>query len=227
VLTPNLQGYEAARAAGAQEVAVFAAASESFSRRNVNASIAESLARFRPVLERARAEGVPVRGYVSVVAGCPFEGPVRPGAVAEVAARLHELGCYEISLGDTIGVGTPAVIADMLRAVCVVLPASALAIHCHDTYGMAVANVREALHHGVRVVDASIAGLGGCPYAPGATGNVATEDVAYLLRGLGVLEPGVDLEALVAVGNWVSGELGRPNASRAARALTARRKSAA
>ncbi len=196
VLTPNLKGFEAALAAGAKEVAVFGAASESFSRKNINCSIAESLERFRPVTEAAQAAGVRVRGYVSCVVGCPYEGAVAPQAVAEVAATLMEMGCYEISLGDTIGTGNPASIARMLEAVMRRVPADKLAGHYHDTYGMAVANIYASLELGVAVFDASVGGLGGCPYAAGASGNVATEDVVWLLDGLGI-ETGIALDALV------------------------------
>ena len=222
VLVPNLKGYEAARSAGANEVAVFAAASEGFSRRNINCSVAESIARFEPVLEAARRDGVPVRGYVSCVVDCPVDGPVAPAAVAEVAARLHGLGCHEVSLGDTIGTGTPATVLRMLEAVAARVPVERLAGHFHDTWGMGVANVHAAFQFGLRVFDSSVAGLGGCPYAKGATGNVATEDVVYLLHGLGA-ETGVDLERLVDAGQWISEALGRPTQSRVARALLARR----
>ena len=226
VLTPNLKGFEAALAAGATEVAVFGAASESFSRKNINCSIAESLERFRPVTEAARAAGVRVRGYVSCVAGCPYEGEVAPQAVAEVAATLSEMGCYEISLGDTIGTGNPASIARMLDAVMRRVPAERLAGHYHDTYGMAVANIHASLQMGVAVFDASVGGLGGCPYAAGASGNVATEDVVWLLNGLGI-DTGIDLDALVDVAAWISAQLEREPASRVARAVLAKRAKAA
>ncbi len=222
VLTPNLKGFEAAVAAGAEEVAVFGAASESFSRKNINCSIAESLERFRPVVEAARVAGVKVRGYVSCVAGCPYEGAVAPEAVADVAATLHDMGCYEVSLGDTIGTGTPRTIRHMLDAVTRRVPVERLAGHYHDTYGMAVANVFTSLQAGVSVFDASVAGLGGCPYAAGASGNVATEDVVWLLHGLGI-ETGIDLDALVDTAAWISGVLGREPASRVARAVLAKR----
>jgi hydroxymethylglutaryl-CoA lyase len=222
VLAPNLQGFEAARAAGATEVAVFAAASESFSRRNINCSIAESIERFVPVFEAAKAHGVKVRGYVSCVVACPYEGAIDPAQTAEVAARLHALGAYEVSLGDTIGAGTPASVLRMLEAVARRVPVERLAGHYHDTYGMAAANVHASYQFGLRVFDSSVAGLGGCPYAKGATGNVATEDVVYLLHGLGA-ETGVDLDALVDVGAWISRELGREPQSRVARALLAKR----
>ncbi len=222
VLTPNLKGFEAALAAGAKEVAVFGAASESFSQKNINCSIAESLARFRPVTEAAHAAGVRVRGYVSCVVGCPYEGAVVPQAVAEVAATLRDMGCYEISLGDTIGVGNPASIQRMLEAVAMRVPVELLAGHYHDTYGMAVANVHASLQMGVAVFDASVGGLGGCPYAAGASGNVATEDVVWLLHGLGI-DTGIEFDALVDTAAWISGQLGREPASRVARAVLAKR----
>ena len=222
VLTPNLKGFEAALAAGAREVAVFGAASESFSQKNINCSIAESLERFRPVTDAAHAAGVRVRGYVSCVVGCPYEGAVAPQAVADVAATLLEMGCYEVSLGDTIGVGTPAGIRRMLEAVAKRVPVDKLAGHYHDTYGMAVANVFASLEMGVAVFDASVGGLGGCPYAAGASGNVATEDVVWLMNGLGI-DTGIDLEALVDTAAWISAQLGREPASRVARAVLAKR----
>jgi hydroxymethylglutaryl-CoA lyase len=217
VLVPNLHGYAAARAAGADEIAVFTAASEAFNRKNINASIDESLERFVPVLEHARAEGVRVRGYVSTVLGCPYQGEVPLSDVVRVAARLHALGCAEISLGDTIGVGTPLKARAMLRAVAGEVPLAALAVHFHDTYGQALANILACLEEGVSVVDSAVAGTGGCPYARGATGNVASEDVVYMLHGMGIAT-GVDLPALIAAGQWLSGQLGRPGASRVARA---------
>ena len=213
VLVPNLQGYERAHAAGAREVAVFTAASEAFNRKNINASIDESLARFAPVLERARADGVKVRGYVSTVLGCPYQGAVPVADVVRVAGALLAMGCYEISLGDTIGIGTPGQARAMLRAVAGEVPMSALAVHFHDTRGQALANLLACLEEGVAVVDAAVSGTGGCPYAPGASGNVATEDVVYMLHGLGV-HTGVDLEALVATGRWLAGRLGRPSGSK-------------
>jgi hydroxymethylglutaryl-CoA lyase len=222
VLVPNLKGFEQALAAGAEEVAVFAAASEAFSQKNINCSIAESLARFRPVMEAARQNNIRVRGYVSCVVGCPYQGAVPPAAVAEVAARLAELGCYEISLGDTIGVGTPASVARMLDEVTLLVPVERLAGHYHDTYGMALANIYASLERGVAVFDASVAGLGGCPYAAGASGNVATEDVVYLMNGLG-LETGIDLDRLVDAGAWICAELGRAPSSKVARAVLAKR----
>ncbi len=222
VLTPNLKGFEAALAAGATEVAVFTAASEGFSRKNTNCSIAESIERFVPLAEAARSAGVKVRGYVSCVVACPYDGPIAPSQVAEVAARLLDLGCYEVSLGDTIGVGTPASVQRMLDAVAARIPVARLAGHYHDTYGMAVANVHASYLFGLRVFDSSVSGLGGCPYAKGATGNVATEDVVYLLQGLGA-DTGVDLDALVDCGAWISERLGRANGSRVGRALLAKR----
>lgn len=222
VLTPNLKGFEAALEAGATEVAVFAAASESFSRRNINCSIAESLERFRPLMDAAATAGVPVRGYVSCVVGCPYEGAIAPEQVAQVAAELMVMGCREISLGDTIGVGTPASIARMIEAVGKYVPLSRLAGHYHDTYGMAIANIHASLQLGLATFDASVGGLGGCPYARGASGNVATEDVVYLLNGLG-LDCGVDLDRLVAAGEFIAGHLGRPSGSKVARALLAGR----
>lgn len=216
-LTPNLKGLEGALAAKADEVAVFGAASESFSQKNINCSIAESLDRFAPVMEQAKAAGVPVRGYVSCVLGCPYEGEIAPSAVAEVAARLYAMGCYEISLGDTIGTGTPAKAQAMIAAVAERVPVEKIAVHFHDTYGQALANLYAALELGVAVVDSSVAGLGGCPYAKGASGNVASEDVLYLLNGLGI-ETGVDLDRLIAAGAFISDALGRPTASKVARA---------
>ncbi|KAI8834493.1 hypothetical protein BC829DRAFT_458531 [Chytridium lagenaria] len=218
VLTPNLKGLEGALAVGAKEVAVFGAASESFSKKNINATIAESLERFQPVVEKALKEGVKVRGYVSCVVGCPYEGPIAPDAVARVATALRDMGCYEISLGDTIGVGTPGSFRRMLEAVGKEIPVSQLAVHCHDTYGQALANIYASLSQGIRVVDSSVAGLGGCPYAVGASGNVATEDVVYLLHGLGYTT-GVDLPALVKIGHDISAHLGKLNSSRVGNAM--------
>lgn len=214
VLVPNLQGFERAIAAGAKEVAVFAAASESFSRRNTNASIEESIDRFKPVLEQAKSKNIAVRGYVSTVLGCPYQGKVPLQDVVRVAKTLYELGCYEVSLGDTIGLGTPAAARTMLRAVADEVPMQQLAVHFHDTRGQALANVFACVEAGVRVVDASIAGLGGCPYAEGASGNVASEDVVYLLHGMG-FETGIDMGQLVHVGRWISEHLGRHNGSKA------------
>ena len=220
VLVPNEKGYDRARAVGVEEVAVFTAASEAFNRTNINASIDESIERFRPVLERAAADGVKVRGYVSTVLGCPYQGDVPVTDVVRVARQLHALGCYEISLGDTIGVGTPRKAAGMLKAVAAELPMSALAVHFHDTYGQALANILACLDEGVRVVDAAVSGAGGCPYAKGASGNVASEDVVYLLHGLG-LRTGVDLDALADTGRWLAARLGRETGSRVGKALAA------
>jgi len=217
VLTPNLKGYEAAKDAHAATVAVFGAASETFSRRNINCSIAESLDRFRFVTDQAAADKVRVRGYVSCVVGCPYEGPIQPQAVADVAARLLDLGCYEISLGDTIGVGTPAHIERLFEVVLKTIPADRLALHCHDTYGQALANILTALDHGIATVDASVGGLGGCPYAPGASGNVATEDVLYMLNGLGI-GTGVDLDGIIDAAWFISNVLGRSPRSKLAMA---------
>ena len=225
VLVPNLQGLDAALEAGAREVAVFAAASEAFSQKNINCSIADSLRRFAPVLVKARAAGVRVRGYVSCVLGCPFSGAVKPRAVAALSAELYGMGCHEISLGDTIGTGTPASTERLLEHCTQAVPVEVLAGHFHDTYGMAIANIHTALQAGVRTFDSSVAGLGGCPYSPGATGNVATEDVLYLLDGLG-FSHGVDLWAVIDTGQFISAALGRENASRVARALIAKRTAA-
>ena len=221
VLTPNLKGFDAALAAGADEVAVFVAATESFSKRNINCSIAESLERARPVFDAAREAGARVRGYISVVLGCPYEGDVDPAAVAEIAASLHALGAYEVSLGDTIGTGTAGKTQVLLRRVAERVPIAALAGHFHDTYGQALANIYASLEVGVATFDCSVAGLGGCPYAKGATGNVATEDVVYLLDGLGI-ETGVDMTKLRSAGRFISDHLQRPSMSRVARALDAR-----
>ena len=222
VLTPNLQGFESALAAGADHVAVFAAASEAFSKKNINCSIAESIDRFLPVMAAAREAGVKVRGYVSCVIACPYEGAVSPAKVAEVSQRLADIGCYEVSLGDTIGVGTPASVTRMLEAVAVRVPIDRLAGHYHDTWGMAVANVHASLQFGLRCFDASVGGLGGCPYAKGATGNVATEDVVYLLHGLG-FDTGIQLDKLVDTAAWINAQLGREPVSRVARATLAKR----
>ena len=223
VLAPNLKGFESARAAGATEVAVFAAASEAFSKKNINCTIAESLERFRPVTEAAKAANIKVRGYVSCVLGCPYEGEIAPKRVADVAKSLYEMGCYEVSLGDTIGTGTPGKTKAMIQACAGQVPMAKLAGHYHDTYGQALANIYASLELGVSTFDASIAGLGGCPYAAGASGNVATEDVVYMLDGLGV-RTGVDLEKLVEIGAWICGVLGREPSSKAARAIIAKRK---
>jgi isopropylmalate/homocitrate/citramalate synthase len=217
VLVPNLRGFEEAVAAGATEVAVFAAASETFSQRNINCSIAESLERFAPVFEAARAANVQVRGYVSCVLGCPYEGEIDPDKVAELAAALFERGCYEVSLGDTIGVGTPNRTVALIKTVGGRMPVDRLAGHFHDTYGQALVNIYAALSMGVQVFDASVSGLGGCPYAPGATGNVATEDLVYMLNGMDI-ETGVDLDRLLGAGTFICEKLGRPTQSRVARA---------
>jgi hydroxymethylglutaryl-CoA lyase len=217
VLVPNLRGFEEAVAAGATDVAVFSAASETFSQRNINCSIAESLDRFAPVFAAARAVNVQVRGYVSCVLGCPYEGEINPDKVADVAAALLERGCYEVSLGDTIGVGTPNRTIALIETVGGRMPVDRLAGHFHDTYGQALANIYAALTMGVQVFDASVSGLGGCPYAPGATGNVATEDLLYMLNGMGI-ETGVDLDRLVAAGAFICEKLGRQTQSRVARA---------
>ena len=220
-LTPNLQGFERALAAGADEVAIFAAASEAFSQKNINCSIAQSLQRFEQVMAAAGERGVPVRGYVSCVLGCPYEGEVAPAAVAAVTAELLAMGCYEVSLGDTIGTGTAGSMARLLETLLAQFTPQQLAVHCHDTYGQALANILVALQHGIATVDTSVAGLGGCPYARGASGNVATEDVVYMLDGLGIAS-GLDLAALAAAGNRICATLGRPNGARTARALDAR-----
>ena len=220
VLTPNLQGFDAAIQAGASEVAIFGAASESFSRKNINCSIAESLKRFEPILSSASALEIPVRGYVSCVVGCPYEGDISPAQAASVAKSLFEMGCYEVSLGDTIGVGTPASLGRMLEACARAVPIGKLAGHYHDTYGMAIANIYASLQMGMATFDSSVAGLGGCPYAKGASGNVATEDVVYLMHGLGI-ETGIDLAKLAAIGDWISSALNRPNGARAGRAICA------
>jgi len=220
VLVPNEQGYDRARAVGASEVAVFTAASEAFNQRNINASIDESIERFRPVLERANHDGVRVRGYVSTVLGCPYQGDVPVGDVVRVAQRLHALGCYEISLGDTIGIGTPGKARAMLRAVADAVPMPALAVHFHDTYGQALSNLLACLEEGVGVIDSAVSGTGGCPYAKGASGNVASEDVVYMLHGLGI-ETGIDLAALADTGRWLAVLLGRQNGSKVGQALAA------
>ena len=219
VLVPNEQGYRHARVAGATEVSVFTAASEAFNRTNINASIADSLVRFQPILENAKHDGVKVRGYVSTVLGCPYQGDVPVADVVSVAKRLHEMGCYEISLGDTIGVGTPAKARAMLHAVSQEVPMHALAVHFHDTYGQALANILTCLEEGVRVVDSAVSGTGGCPYAKGATGNVASEDVVYMLHGMG-MQTGVNLDLLVATGAWLAAQLNKPTASRVTQART-------
>ena len=212
-LTPNMQGLERALEAGVNEVAVFGAASESFSQRNTNCSINEGLARFEPVAKAALDAGLRVRGYVSAVIDCPYEGAIAPSKVAEVSDALMQMGCYEVSLGDTIGTGTPGRINDMLEAVTLYVPAAQLAGHCHDTYGQALANIYAMLEAGVACFDSSVAGLGGCPYAKGASGNVATEDLVYMLDGLGI-ETGIQLDRLVKIGQDISDLLGRCNGSK-------------
>ncbi|MGH8771528.1 MAG: hydroxymethylglutaryl-CoA lyase [Burkholderiales bacterium] len=218
VLVPNMQGLEAALAAGAQEVAIFAAATETFSKKNINCSIDESIDRFFPICEAVLGEGIRVRGYISCVLGCPYEGEVDAQRVAILAQVLFDMGCYEISLGDTIGVGTPLKTKRLIEAVSERVPVQNLAGHFHDTYGQALANIFASLECGVAVFDSSVAGLGGCPYAPGATGNVATEDVLYMLDGMGI-ETGVDMQKLIAAGQYICDQLARPTNSKAARAL--------
>ncbi|XP_075720253.1 3-hydroxymethyl-3-methylglutaryl-CoA lyase, cytoplasmic isoform X4 [Rhinoderma darwinii] len=213
VLTPNIQGFQSAIAAGAKEVSVFAAASETFSEKNINCSIEESMGRFEEVIKSAHSINVPVRGYVSCVIGCPYEGNIDAHKVAEVSKRLYSMGCYEISLGDTIGVGTPGSIRKMLEAVMKEIPVHALAVHCHDTYGQALANILTAIQMGVNVVDCAVAGLGGCPYANGATGNVATEDVLYMLNGLGI-HTGVDLYKVMEAGHFICSALNKKTNSK-------------
>ena len=221
VLVPNKQGFNAALEAKVEEIAVFAAASESFSRRNINCSIAESLERFAPVTEAARHHGIRVRGYISTVVGCPYEGEVAPAAVADLAAKLLAMGCYEISLGDTIGVGTPGKCVTMVEEVAKVVPRERIAVHFHDTYGQALANILACMERGITVMDTAVAGLGGCPYAKGASGNVGTEDVIYMLNGLGI-EHGVDLELVAQTGRFITAALGRQPASKVAQALAAK-----
>jgi len=221
VLTPNMKGFEAALAAGAAEVAIFGAASEAFSRKNINCSIAESLERFSPVAAAAQRHGIRVRGYISCVLGCPYEGEVPPQAVADVADRLFRMGCYEVSLGDTVGVGTPLRAQAMIEAVAKVVPREKIGVHFHDTYGQALANILACMEMGIEIVDSSVAGLGGCPYAKGASGNVASEDVLYMLDGMGV-ETGVDFGKLVAAGRYISDFLGRPPVSKVAQAVAAK-----
>lgn len=218
-LVPNLQGFARAMAAGANEVAIFAAASEAFSQKNINCSIAESLERFEPLISAAQAQQLPVRGYISCVAGCPYSGEVNSETVARIAQELLAMGCYEISLGDTIGVGTAGQIQQMIEVVARVVPMEKLAVHMHDTYGQALTNIYAALQSGISVVDSSVAGLGGCPYAAGASGNVATEDVVYLLNGLGI-DHGVDLERLILAGNNICQQLGKSNGSKTGQALS-------
>lgn len=217
-LTPNLKGLELALDAGADEVAVFAAASEGFSQKNINCSIEESIARFEPLLSRAKEQGIRVRGYVSCVLGCPYDGEIAPAEVARVADILHQLGCYEISLGDTIGVGTPLKARKMVETVAERVPVERLALHFHDTYGQALANILACLETGVSVIDTSVAGLGGCPYAKGASGNLASEDLVYMLHGMGI-DTGIDLNKLARAGRQISQQLGRQTGSKVARAL--------
>jgi hydroxymethylglutaryl-CoA lyase len=217
VLVPNMKGLDAALTCDIDEIAVFGAASETFSQRNINCSIAESLARFAPVIQAATARNIRVRGYISCVLGCPYEGKVAPGAVMQVATALHELGCFEISLGDTIGVGTAFAARDMLRMVASEIPMAALAVHFHDTYGQALANILACLEAGVRVIDSAVAGLGGCPYAKGASGNVATEDLLYMLAGIGCTT-GIDTDKVIAAGQFISASLGRKPQSKLAAA---------
>jgi hydroxymethylglutaryl-CoA lyase len=221
VLVPNEKGYEAAKAVGAKVIAVFASASEGFSRANINCSVAESIERFKPVIARAKADGIKVRGYVSCVLGCPYDGDVAPQAVVDVSKVLWDLGCYEVSLGDTIGVGTPTKARQLLRAVAGDVPMANLAMHFHDTYGQALANLYAGLEEGARVIDSAAGGLGGCPYAPGATGNVGTEDVVYMLEGMGIAT-GVDMDKLLAATNAISAVISRPPVSRVASALNAK-----
>ncbi len=221
-LTPNMQGFKAAMAAGIKEVAVFTAASESFTQKNINCSIDESFARFTPLLAAAKEQGVKVRGYVSCALGCPYEGEIKPEQVAVVSERLFTLGCYEISLGDTIGVGTPLAAQRMFAQVAKRIPTVYLAVHFHDTYGQALANILACIDEGVRIIDSSVAGLGGCPYAPGAAGNVSTEDVVYMLQGMGI-NTGIDLEKLVVAGERISASLKRQNFSKVARAISAKK----
>lgn len=214
-LTPNLKGLEGAVAAEIEEIAVFAAASESFSQKNINCSIADSLARFVPVIEMAKKNNIRVRGYVSTVLGCPYEGEINSSQVAAVSKELFDMGCYEISLGDTIGTGTPLAACRMLETVASKIPVEKLAAHFHDTYGQALANLYAVLNEGIEVIDSAVAGLGGCPYAKGASGNVATEDVVYMLQGMGI-KTGIELNELIRTGNWISQKLGRASQSKVA-----------
>ncbi|WP_101757749.1 hydroxymethylglutaryl-CoA lyase [Oceanicoccus sp. KOV_DT_Chl] len=221
-LTPNLQGFERALSVHVDEVAIFAAASETFSQKNINCSIAESISRFEPVIAAASEHNIPVRGYISCVAGCPYEGDIASEAVAKVAAQLSAMGCYEVSLGDTIGTGSAGSVSAMLDKVISAVPADKLAVHFHDTYGQALTNIFVALQKGISVIDSSVAGLGGCPYAKGASGNVATEDVVYMLNGLNI-HTGINLDKLIDAGNFISAALGRDNQSKVARALISKR----
>ena len=219
VLVPNMKGFEGALAANASEIAIFGAASEAFSKKNINCSIEESLARFEPVCEAAMSHGIPVRGYVSTVLDCPYQGPVPAAETARVSKLLYDMGCHEVSLGDTIGRGTPRRAQEMIEAVAAHLPIERIALHFHDTYGQALANILACMELGIAVIDSSVAGLGGCPYANGASGNVATEDVLYMLRGLDI-ETGIDFEGVLDTASYIASELGKPPESRVARALT-------
>ncbi|GAA6173183.1 hydroxymethylglutaryl-CoA lyase [Colwellia sp. KU-HH00111] len=221
-LTPNMRGFEGAIAVNADEVAIFGAASESFSQKNINCSIEQSIARFAPIMDAARNAKIKVRGYVSCVLGCPYEGDIAPEQVAKVAEQLYQMGCYEISLGDTIGVGTPANVTKMIQAVSARVPTSKLAVHFHDTYGQALTNIYAALQMGIKVVDSAIAGLGGCPYAKGASGNVATEDVVYMLNGLGI-NTAIDFERLLEAGWFISEKLGKTPISKVSNAYLAKK----
>ncbi len=223
VLVPNMRGFDAALAAGAKEIAVFGAASESFSQRNINCSIADSIDMFRPVCEAAHKHSIAVRGYVSCVMGCPYEGDVPAKKVAEVAKQIFDLGCYEISLGDTVGVGTPLQAGELIETVAAKIPKDKIAVHFHDTYGQALANLYAVLEHGISVIDSSVAGLGGCPYASGASGNVATEDVLYMLNGLGI-KTGVDIEKIVDTADFICQQLGHEPTSKVAKAMLSKRK---
>lgn len=220
-LTPNMRGFEGAIAVNANEVAIFAAASESFSQKNINCSIEESIERFSPIMLAAKNANIKVRGYVSCVVGCPYEGEIKSEQVAKVAQKLYQMGCYEISLGDTIGVGTPANVTKMIQAVSTHVPIDKLAVHFHDTYGQALTNIYAALQLGIKVVDSAIAGLGGCPYAKGASGNVATEDVVYMLNGLGI-QTGIDFQKLLDSGWFISDKLGKPPISKVSSAYLAK-----
>jgi len=221
-LVPNQKGFEAAMAANCEEIAIFTAASETFCQKNINCSIEESFARFEPIIEAALERGIKVRGYVSCVLGCPYEGDIKPAIVAEIATRLHQLGCYEISLGDTIGVGTPLAARKMIDAAGRNVPIKKLAVHFHDTFGQALANIYAVMEQGVATIDSSVGGLGGCPYAKGASGNVATEDVVYMLHGMG-RDTGIDLDRLIDAAIFICEYLKRTPSSKVARALMAKR----
>lgn len=220
-LVPNLKGMQWAIDTGVQEIAIFTAASEAFCQKNINCSIAESLDRFAGIVDLAKQHNIAVRGYVSTVLGCPYQGDVAPEQVATLTKQLFEMGCYEISLGDTIGVGTPNKVKKMLEIVAHHIPMDQLAVHFHDSYGQAIVNIYAAIEMGVRSIDSSVAGLGGCPYAKGASGNVSSEDLVYLLNGLD-LECGIDLNKLVAIGHWISDHLNKPNNSKVALAMLAK-----